>query len=123
MKRQNSKGLSIDTNVYKADLKSFIIVKWNSILLSIGSMVTGALLVFVEHKIFMAIVFIMFGLLKIVGLFGQMHKIRLSSLVGINIIWAVLSVTFFVQSHFFTGTFAALICFFGIGVAIQERFK
>lgn len=106
--------------------KNLIVIKWNSLLLAIASVITGAFILYSTHKLFLPLFLLLSAVLKLVGIARNCPKFRLWGLIGINASWALVSAWFFgfkSTRSVYAGLFAAVIMLFGIGVGIQEKFR
>lgn len=106
--------------------KNLIIIKWNSLLLAIASVITGAIILYSTHRFFLPLFLLLSAIVKLLGIAGNSPKLRLWGLIGINASWALVSARFFgfkSTRSVYAGLFAAIIMLFGIGVGIQEKFR
>ena len=105
--------------------KNLIIIKWNSLLLSIASIITGAVVLYYTHKFTLPLFMILSAIIKLVGIAINSPKMRLRGLVGLNISWLLFSVWMFSYRSIFAllaGWLAIVVAGFGFGVSVQERF-
>ena len=105
--------------------KNLIIIKWNSLLLSLASVLTGAIVLYSTHKFVLPLFLLLSAILKLVGIARNCPKMRLWGLIGINVSWGLVSAWFFgfhTPRSLYAGLFAFFILLFGIGVGVQERF-
>ena len=106
-------------------MTKLIIVKWNSLLLALASVITGAIILYLTHRFFLPLFLLLSAILKLVGIARNCPKMRLWGLIGINVSWSLVAAWFFgfkSTRSVYAGLFAMIILGFGIGVGVQERF-
>jgi len=108
------------------NVKQLIIVKWNSFLLCLVSLILSHLLLSQSRYILGVTNFILV-LAKLLGIFLNRSKLRKFALVGLNMVWA--STAYFMltfQPPFLPALsyyFPLFMVLFGFGISIQERFN
>ena len=104
---------------------SLIIVKWNSLLLAIASIISSVILLYFTHKFFIPSLLLIAGISKLIGILSNSNRLRLVGIMGLNVGWGLLGSWFFFSKQFgciYAGLFSLIILGFGVGVSIQERF-
>lgn len=118
-------------------MKNLIILKWDSLVLSVVSILYGMMLLFYPQILqgyrvydlideifdnqFIGAVFIILGLLKLVGIWINNKKIKHGSLIMLATVWSVFSVSFLLTPPPNTvWTFSLGMAALAFGIALKE---
>ena len=119
-------------------IKNIIILQWDSLVLSLASIAYGVTLyinnsilqtykvydlideIFDNHAI--SLVFIFFGLMKLIGIFINHKKMKRVALIGLSTIWSVFSVSFIMTPPPNTvWIFSLAMAVLAFGIALREN--